>query len=71
MSCPSENVSVTAYEPTGSMPLIAMFFLPTCRTSCPGPCPRTSADGEYTRKNSYGSSNRVPLLKAISSWRET
>src|SRR5262249_13106919 len=42
-------------------------FLPACSTSCPGPWPRTSAEGEYTRRNSYGSSKRLPSANAISS----
>src|SRR5262252_5244448 len=44
--------------------------LPVCSTSCPGPCPRTSAEGEYTRRNSYGSSKRSPSENAISSTRD-
>src|SRR5215470_14904014 len=45
-------------------------FLPVCSTSCPGPCPRTSAEGEYTRRNSKGSSKRLPSENTISSTRD-
>src|ERR1700688_154109 len=44
--------------------------LPTCRRSCPGPWPRTSADGEKTRKNSKGNRKRRPSLNATSNTRE-
>src|SRR5689334_25196065 len=44
--------------------------LPTCSVSWPGPCPRTSAEGEYTRRNSYGSLNVCPSAKDSSSSRE-
>ena len=45
----------TAYEPTGSIALMLTSRLPTCSTSWPGPWPRTSAEGENTRRYSYGS----------------
>src|SRR5689334_3690595 len=41
-------------------------FLPVCSTSWPGPWPRTSAEGEYTRRNSYESSKRAPSSNVIS-----
>src|SRR5438093_10692852 len=40
--------------------------LPTCNVSRPGPCPRTSADGEYTRRNSYGR-RKLRLSENVSS----
>src|SRR6185295_8135156 len=67
---PSENCGCTAYEPTGSMERISTACLPVCSTSCPGPWPRTSADGEYTRRNSYGRRKVLPSSKAISSTRD-
>ena len=36
----------------GFIAVIATLILPVCSTSWPAPCPRTSADGEKTRKNS-------------------
>ena len=36
----------------------------------PGPWPRTSAEGEYTRSNSNGSENVAPSSNAISSRRD-
>src|SRR3954471_16831862 len=70
VACPSENVGCTAYEPTGSSVTTFTSRLPVWRTSCPGPWPRTSADGENTRRNSYGSENDCPSEKAISSTRD-
>jgi len=46
------------------------FSFPTTRTSCPGPCPFTSAEGEWTRRYSNGSSNRSPLSKLTSNTRD-
>src|SRR5215472_2558165 len=67
---PSENAGCTAYEPTGSSERISMSRLPVCSTSCPGPWPFTSAEGEYTRRYSYGSRKLRPSAKAISSTRD-
>src|SRR4051812_32131660 len=44
--------------------------LPVCRTSWPGPCPRTSAEGEWTRRNSYGKRKLRPSANAISITRD-
>src|SRR6188768_4212468 len=52
------------------MALIPTCCLPSTRTSCPGPCPFTSADGEYTRRYSNGSRKRAPSSNATSSTRE-
>src|SRR5215467_4350075 len=49
---------------------MSTYRLPVCSTSCPGPCPRTSAEGEYTRRNSKGSSKRLPSENTISSTRD-
>ena len=38
----------------GSIDFTCTFSLPVCSTSCPGPCPFTSADGEKTRRYSNG-----------------
>ena len=56
--------------PTGSTSAIVTSCLPTCSVSWPGPWPRTSADGEYTRRNSYGSLNARPSSNASSSTRD-
>src|SRR6185436_3211552 len=45
--------------------------LPVCRTSWPGPCPRTSADGEKTRRYSHGSRKWRPSSNVSSSTRDT
>src|SRR4029079_3311924 len=52
------------------MLVIATSFLPTCSTSWPGPWPRTSADGECTRRNSYGSRKWRPSGNTTSGTRE-
>src|SRR6185436_815881 len=52
------------------MLLMPTSRLPTCSVSWPGPCPRTSADGEWTRRNSYGSRNERPSSNAISRTRD-
>src|ERR1041384_4727756 len=43
---PSEKSGWTAYDPAASSARISTLRLPVCSTSCPGPCPRTSAEGE-------------------------
>src|SRR5882757_1888248 len=70
VSCPSSKTSFTAYCPTGSTAVMATFSLPSTSTSCPGPCPFTSADGECTRRYSNGNSKRLPSAKLTSSIRE-
>src|ERR671911_344838 len=67
---PSENCGCTAYEPTGSSARISTARLPTCSTSWPGPWPRTSADGEKTRRYSYGSRKLRLSENTISSTRD-
>src|SRR5882672_7948707 len=42
-------------------------FLPVCSTSCPGPWPRTSAEGEYTRRYSTGIEKLAPSSNMTSS----
>src|SRR5512147_1624161 len=49
---------------------MSTVFLPVCSTSWPGPWPRTSAEGEYTRRNSNGRRNTLPSENAISMARE-
>src|SRR5688572_30634261 len=52
------------------MAAIFTLSLPTGSVPCPGPWPRTSADGEYTRRNSHGRRNRAPSSNATSSMRD-
>src|SRR5437868_754237 len=49
------------------MAAMLTFSLPTGSVPCPGPWPRTSAEGEYTRRNSQGRRKREPSSKATSS----
>src|SRR3972149_3790814 len=49
---------------------MSTFCFPSCSTSCPGPWPRTSAEGEYTRRNSQGSWKVLPSANEISSTRD-
>src|SRR5256886_7601832 len=59
-----------SYCPTGSTAVMTTFSLPSTSTSCPGPCPFTSAEGECTRRYSNGNSKRLPSVKLTSSMRE-
>src|SRR5258706_6152493 len=52
------------------MTRISTRRLPVCKTSCPGPWHPTSADGEYTRRNSEGRRKLRPSANAISSTRD-
>src|SRR3954469_23424635 len=70
VACPSEKVGCTAYEPTGSSETMSTSRLPVCSTSWPGPWPRTSAEGEYTRRNSNGRRKTRPSEKVTSIARE-
>ena len=41
-----DDLTVPPNQITGSSSVIVTSCLPVCSVSCPGPCPRTSADGE-------------------------
>src|SRR5690349_8427214 len=71
VSWPSLKTSFTAYMPTGSTAVTFTSRLPTCSTSCPGPWPRTSAEGENTRRYSQGREKLSPSSNVMSSTRET
>ena len=64
------NPLIITSGPTGSTAVTRTRSLPVCNTSCPGPWPLTSAEGEKTRRYSNGSSNRVPSSKLTASRRE-
>src|SRR5690348_1188726 len=50
--------------------MIPTSRLPATSTCCPGPWPWTSADGEYTRRYSAGSTKRSPESNTTSSVRD-
>src|ERR1700687_2703111 len=54
----------------GSIARTPTFSLPSTSTPSPGPCPRTSAEGECTRRYSNGNSKRLPSSKLTSTTRE-